>query len=211
MAAAAAAPLLPLRFRLCSPALAFAVGFRSPAPRAACICTDEESHTLPLSHPVTSPQKKDKKEKKDREKDKEKKGAVSESQFGRFGARTQNPPPPPCAEPRSSCFHFPCPRTTGYTDARLFPARDLRRHCPPAGIIRETDINEKRAEFCSWLTEVKGLNPEALAKWEEKDHFKVRSGGQPAACCCCSRQRCETRAATREKRGTQVCGGAARH
>ena len=42
------------------------------------------------------------------------------------------------------------------------------------GVLRESDLWEKRPEFIAWLTEVKGLNVEALAKWEEKEQFKAR-------------------------------------
>ena len=39
------------------------------------------------------------------------------------------------------------------------------------GIIREADLVTKVSEFQQWATEVKKVNVEALAKWEEKDLF----------------------------------------
>ncbi|XP_010062877.2 vicilin-like seed storage protein At2g18540 [Eucalyptus grandis] len=40
------------------------------------------------------------------------------------------------------------------------------------GIIRETDMWNKRPEFTAWLAEVKKVNLESLANWEEKQMFK---------------------------------------
>ncbi|KAK9938122.1 hypothetical protein M0R45_014878 [Rubus argutus] len=40
------------------------------------------------------------------------------------------------------------------------------------GIIRETDMWTKRPEFTAWLAEVKQVNLEHLANWEEKQMFK---------------------------------------
>ncbi|CAN6558423.1 unnamed protein product [Malus baccata var. baccata] len=40
------------------------------------------------------------------------------------------------------------------------------------GIIRETDMWNKRPEFTAWLLEVKLVNLEYLANWEEKQMFK---------------------------------------
>ncbi|KAM1416023.1 hypothetical protein ACFX2I_007615 [Malus domestica] len=40
------------------------------------------------------------------------------------------------------------------------------------GIIRETDMWNKRSEFTAWLQEVKQVNLEHLANWEEKQMFK---------------------------------------
>ncbi|XP_062011341.1 stress response protein nst1 [Rosa rugosa] len=40
------------------------------------------------------------------------------------------------------------------------------------GIIRETDMWNKRPEFTAWLAEVKQVNLEHLANWEEKQMFK---------------------------------------
>ncbi|KAM2573547.1 hypothetical protein TB2_005603 [Malus domestica] len=40
------------------------------------------------------------------------------------------------------------------------------------GIIRETDMWNKRPEFTAWLLEVKLVNLEHLANWEEKQMFK---------------------------------------
>ncbi|WOL10135.1 hypothetical protein Cni_G18889 [Canna indica] len=40
------------------------------------------------------------------------------------------------------------------------------------GIIREVDMWNKRPEFTAWLAEVKKVNLEALANWEEKQMFK---------------------------------------
>lgn len=40
------------------------------------------------------------------------------------------------------------------------------------GIIRETDMWNKRPEFTSWLAEVKQVNLESLPNWEEKQLFK---------------------------------------
>ncbi|VAH49644.1 unnamed protein product [Triticum turgidum subsp. durum] len=40
------------------------------------------------------------------------------------------------------------------------------------GIIREVDMWNKRPEFTAWLLEVKQVNLEALANWEEKQMFK---------------------------------------
>ncbi|KAK4398390.1 hypothetical protein Sango_1314500 [Sesamum angolense] len=40
------------------------------------------------------------------------------------------------------------------------------------GIIRETDMWNKRPEFTAWLAEVKKVNMESLANWEEKQLFK---------------------------------------
>ncbi|XP_048129482.1 vicilin-like seed storage protein At2g18540 [Rhodamnia argentea] len=40
------------------------------------------------------------------------------------------------------------------------------------GIIRETDMWNKRPEFTAWLAEVKQVNLESLANWEEKQMFK---------------------------------------
>lgn len=39
------------------------------------------------------------------------------------------------------------------------------------GIIRESDLASKISEFQQWATEVKRVNIEALAKWEEKELF----------------------------------------
>ena len=39
------------------------------------------------------------------------------------------------------------------------------------GIIRESDLGSKISEFQQWATEVKKVNIEALAKWEEKELF----------------------------------------
>lgn len=39
------------------------------------------------------------------------------------------------------------------------------------GIIRESDLANKISEFQQWATEVKKVNIEALAKWEEKELF----------------------------------------
>ena len=39
------------------------------------------------------------------------------------------------------------------------------------GIIREANLATKVSEFQQWATEVKKVNVEALAKWEEKDLF----------------------------------------
>lgn len=39
------------------------------------------------------------------------------------------------------------------------------------GIIRESDLASKISEFQQWATEVKKVNVEALAKWEEKELF----------------------------------------
>ncbi|KAJ4726291.1 RNA-binding protein 25 [Melia azedarach] len=41
------------------------------------------------------------------------------------------------------------------------------------GIIRETDMWNKRPEFTAWLAEVKKVNLESLANWEEKQMFKA--------------------------------------
>uniref|UniRef100_A0A1D1XXJ5 Protein split ends n=1 Tax=Anthurium amnicola TaxID=1678845 RepID=A0A1D1XXJ5_9ARAE len=40
------------------------------------------------------------------------------------------------------------------------------------GIIRETEMWNKRPEFTAWLAEVKKVNLESLANWEEKQMFK---------------------------------------
>lgn len=40
------------------------------------------------------------------------------------------------------------------------------------GVIRETDMWNKRPEFTAWLAEVKQVNLESLANWEEKQMFK---------------------------------------
>ncbi|CAI0439184.1 unnamed protein product [Linum tenue] len=40
------------------------------------------------------------------------------------------------------------------------------------GIIRETDMWNKRPEFSAWLSEVKQVNLETLPNWEEKQMFK---------------------------------------
>ncbi|KAJ8764684.1 hypothetical protein K2173_007772 [Erythroxylum novogranatense] len=40
------------------------------------------------------------------------------------------------------------------------------------GIIRETDMWNKRPEFTAWLAEVKQINLESLPNWEEKQLFK---------------------------------------
>ncbi|CAD5334813.1 unnamed protein product [Arabidopsis thaliana] len=40
------------------------------------------------------------------------------------------------------------------------------------GIIRETDMWNKRPEFTAWLLEVKKVNLESLPPWEEKKMFK---------------------------------------
>ncbi|OVA00588.1 hypothetical protein BVC80_9087g87 [Macleaya cordata] len=40
------------------------------------------------------------------------------------------------------------------------------------GIIRETDMWNKRPEFNAWLSEVKQVNLETLPNWEEKQMFK---------------------------------------
>ncbi|CAK8535135.1 unnamed protein product [Lathyrus sativus] len=40
------------------------------------------------------------------------------------------------------------------------------------GIIRETDMWNKRPEFTAWLAEVKLVNMEHLSNWEEKQMFK---------------------------------------
>ncbi|KAH9650769.1 nucleic acid-binding protein [Citrus sinensis] len=40
------------------------------------------------------------------------------------------------------------------------------------GIIRETDMWNKRPEFTAWLAEVKQVNLESLPNWEEKQMFK---------------------------------------
>ncbi|KAE9590638.1 hypothetical protein Lal_00023254 [Lupinus albus] len=40
------------------------------------------------------------------------------------------------------------------------------------GVIRETDMWTKRPEFTAWLLEVKQVNLEHLANWEEKQMFK---------------------------------------
>ncbi|KAI9093234.1 hypothetical protein K1719_027248 [Acacia pycnantha] len=40
------------------------------------------------------------------------------------------------------------------------------------GIIRETDMWNKRPEFTAWLAEVKQVNLESLSNWEEKQMFK---------------------------------------
>ena len=39
------------------------------------------------------------------------------------------------------------------------------------GIIREADLASKVSEFQQWATEIKKVNVEALAKWEEKELF----------------------------------------
>ncbi|PSS05605.1 DEAD-box ATP-dependent RNA helicase [Actinidia chinensis var. chinensis] len=41
------------------------------------------------------------------------------------------------------------------------------------GIIRETDMWNKRPEFTAWLAEVKQVNLESLPNWEEKQMFKA--------------------------------------
>ncbi|XP_022142930.1 troponin I [Momordica charantia] len=40
------------------------------------------------------------------------------------------------------------------------------------GIIKETDMWNKRPEFTAWLAEIKKVNLESLANWEEKQMFK---------------------------------------
>ncbi|KAF6142030.1 hypothetical protein GIB67_037998 [Kingdonia uniflora] len=40
------------------------------------------------------------------------------------------------------------------------------------GIIRETDMWNKRPEFTAWLSEVKQVNLETIPNWEEKQMFK---------------------------------------
>ncbi|KAL7186315.1 hypothetical protein ACSBR2_028124 [Camellia fascicularis] len=40
------------------------------------------------------------------------------------------------------------------------------------GIIKETDMWNKRPEFTAWLAEVKQVNLESLPNWEEKQMFK---------------------------------------
>ncbi|KAK6230533.1 hypothetical protein QUC31_002051 [Theobroma cacao] len=40
------------------------------------------------------------------------------------------------------------------------------------GVIRETDMWNKRPEFTAWLAEVKQINLESLPNWEEKQLFK---------------------------------------
>lgn len=40
------------------------------------------------------------------------------------------------------------------------------------GILKESDMWEKRPEFSAWLAEVKGVSLESLPKWEERDLFK---------------------------------------
>ncbi|KAH7860727.1 hypothetical protein Vadar_017250 [Vaccinium darrowii] len=40
------------------------------------------------------------------------------------------------------------------------------------GVIRETDMWNKRPEFTAWLAEVKQVNLESLPNWEEKQMFK---------------------------------------
>lgn len=40
------------------------------------------------------------------------------------------------------------------------------------GVIRETDMWNKRPEFTAWLAEVKQVNLESLPNWEEKQLFK---------------------------------------
>ncbi|XP_065862110.1 uncharacterized protein [Euphorbia lathyris] len=40
------------------------------------------------------------------------------------------------------------------------------------GVIRETDMWNKRPEFTAWLLEVKQVNMESLPNWEEKQMFK---------------------------------------
>ncbi|KAM0950115.1 hypothetical protein DsansV1_C04g0037991 [Dioscorea sansibarensis] len=40
------------------------------------------------------------------------------------------------------------------------------------GVIKETDMWNKRPEFTAWLAEVKKVNLESLANWEEKQMFK---------------------------------------
>lgn len=39
------------------------------------------------------------------------------------------------------------------------------------GVIRESDLASKISEFQQWATEVKKVNIEAMAKWEEKELF----------------------------------------
>ena len=39
------------------------------------------------------------------------------------------------------------------------------------GVIRESDLASKVSEFQQWATEVKKVNIEAMAKWEEKELF----------------------------------------
>ncbi|KAK6229458.1 hypothetical protein QQP08_021813 [Theobroma cacao] len=41
------------------------------------------------------------------------------------------------------------------------------------GVIRETDMWNKRPEFTAWLAEVKQINLESLPNWEEKQLFKA--------------------------------------
>jgi hypothetical protein len=40
------------------------------------------------------------------------------------------------------------------------------------GVIREADADRKRSEFMAWALDVKKLDAEALAKWEEKELFR---------------------------------------
>lgn len=40
------------------------------------------------------------------------------------------------------------------------------------GIIKETDMWNKRPEFTAWLAEIKQVNLESLPNWEEKQLFK---------------------------------------
>ncbi|GBF97152.1 hypothetical protein Rsub_10339 [Raphidocelis subcapitata] len=40
------------------------------------------------------------------------------------------------------------------------------------GVIREADADRKRSEFMAWALDVKKLDVEALAKWEERELFK---------------------------------------
>ncbi|KAM2244440.1 hypothetical protein ACFXTI_005508 [Malus domestica] len=63
------------------------------------------------------------------------------------------------------------------------------------GIIRETDMWNKRPEFTAWLLEVKLVNLEHLANWEEKQMFKqfmedhsTASFPLKSECRCCKTQ-----------------------
>ncbi|KAI8465688.1 MAG: hypothetical protein J3K34DRAFT_79905 [Monoraphidium minutum] len=40
------------------------------------------------------------------------------------------------------------------------------------GVIREADSDRKRSEFLAWALDVKKVDVEALARWEEKEMFK---------------------------------------
>jgi hypothetical protein len=39
-------------------------------------------------------------------------------------------------------------------------------------VIREADVERKQSEFMAWALDVKKVNVEALARWEEKELFK---------------------------------------